>query len=460
MGRIEESQAIAFEELLRPYQREGVSFLFRARSALLADEMGLGKTVQAIFALRLLLRQPNVNRALVVVPASLAINWERELERWAPEVAVRRLVGTQSEREAYYYLPVPVLIATYEQISVDALDRVPDKCFDLVILDEAQRIKNYTSRTALACRLLPRHIAWALTGTPIENSRADIESIFAFLSPGLVRATDGRSKVLEAIAPYFLRRRKAEVVAELPPIIVQDMSLELDERQRRAYDAAWVSGFDDLRRAPHPVPATALLALITRLKQICNFDADCGESCKFEALNLLLESARETGTKVLVFSQYVETLKWLASKIDSGATLYTGAQSQTERDEVLTEFANENGSRVLLTSLRAGGVGLNIPQADLVVLYDRWWNPAVEAQAVNRAHRLGRQTPLHVVRFLVRDTIEERIDSILHAKAALFNDYVEAVETEEIRLLSRNDLIHALNLSHFDTDVSQQPLKE
>jgi SNF2 family DNA or RNA helicase len=458
MAGLEETQASQFEQLLRPYQREGVSFLVRADSALLADEMGLGKTVQAIFALRIRLRQPRVNRALIVVPASLTLNWQRELQRWAPELTVRRLDGNQDARAAYYYLPVPVLVATYEQISADALDRIPEGTFDLVILDEAQRIKNRSSRTALACGLLPRRLAWALTGTPIENSRADIESIFDFVKPGLIHSSDSRSQMLEAIAPYFLRRTKPEVVAELPPIIFEDLHLELNNEQKTAYDSAWVSGSDALRHSPRPVSAAALLALITRLKQICNYENRTEDSCKWDALNVIVDAAAANGSKVLVFSQYVQTLKWLHSKITSVAKwLFTGEMSQSARDEVLDAYKRHTGSGILLLSLRAGGVGLNIPEADLVVLFDRWWNPAVEAQAVNRAHRLGRRATLHVVRFLVRDTIEERIDSILASKTQLFNDYVEAVEGEEIPLLTRNDLIHALDLSHFDTDTSTTP---
>ena len=446
--------ALDLDEALRPYQRDGVSFLFRSEAALLADEMGLGKTVQAITALRLLLRQPKVDRALIVAPASLTLNWQRELERWAPELVVRRLLGPQTERLAYYQLPIQVLIATYGQISLDALDRIPDGSFDVVILDEAQRIKNHSSRTALACRLLPRDVAWALTGTPIENTRADIESIFAFLRPGLIEATDGKSKILTDIAPYFLRRQKVDVVPDLPPIIYQDMSLELNDNQRNVYDAAWETGSIDLRRAPHPVPAPALFALITKLKQICNHDETSGDSCKLDALQVLLESAAAAGGKVLVFSQYVETLKWLLRAIESIPTaIYSGEQSSTERDEALTAFEQTDGSRALLMSLRAGGVGLNIPSADLVVLFDRWWNPAVEAQAVNRAHRLGRSTLLHVVRFLVRDSIEERIDDILAAKQQLFDDYVEAIDAPDIPALSRNDLIRALGVSHYDTDA-------
>ena len=169
---------------------------------------------------------------------------------------------------------------------------------------------------------------------------------------------------------------------------------------------------------------------------------------------MLLESATAPGTKVLIFSQYVETLNHLSQLIDTlPASVYSGKQSAAERDGILTAFELESGPRVLLMSLRAGGVGLNIPSADLVVLFDRWWNPAVEAQAVNRAHRLGRSTPLHVVRFLVRDSVEERIDVILSAKQQLFDDYVESVEVADIQVLTRNDLIHALEISHYDTDM-------
>lgn len=459
MVGLEEAQASQFEELLRPYQREGVSFLVRAESALLADEMGLGKTVQAIFALRLLLRRPGIDRVLIVVPASLALNWQRELERWAPEVTVRRLVGPQSERTAYYHLPVPVLVATYEQVSMDALDRIPEGTFDLVILDEAQRIKNRSSRTALACNLLPRRLTWALTGTPIENSRADIESIFGFVRPGLIHSSDSRTQMLNAIAPYFLRRRKAEVAAELPPIIYEDLHLELNPEQETAYDVAWAAGSDDIRGSPKPVSAAALLALITKLKQICNYEPTSNDSCKLDALNVLVESAAESGTKILLFSQYVETLKWLQSKVDKVPTwLFTGEMSQAVRDDTLAKYRKHAGSGLLLLSLRAGGVGLNIPEADLVVLFDRWWNPAAESQAITRAHRLGRTKTLHVVRFMVRDTIEERIDSILVSKIQLFKEYVEAVEREEVHLLTRNDMIRALELSHFDTDTTTTKL--
>jgi SNF2 family DNA or RNA helicase len=450
-----------FNSALRQYQREGVTFLYRSQSALLADDMGLGKTAQAICALRLILKRPEINRALVVAPSSLGLNWERELQRWAPELPVRRLLGTQSDRTAYYHLPVPVLVATYDQIRLDALDRIPDSTFDVVILDEAQRIKNYSSRTALACRLLPRQVAWALTGTPIENSRLDLESVFEFLSPGLLQRADDRATILRKIGPSFLRRRKSDVLSELPPILVQDLLLEMTDNQRAAYDAEWETASTGLRRGPHPAPAAALFAVITRLKQLCNLDPNSGESCKLDGLRVLLESAVSSQSKVIIFSQYVKTLKWLKDCLDPiSAVIYSGEQSTTERDHILQQFESAAGPFVLLCSLRAGGVGLNIPSADLVILFDRWWNPALEDQAVNRAHRFGRISPLHVVRFLVRDSIEDRIQEILDEKRTVFMQYVEAVDKTEIDVLTRGELIRALGLSHYDTDIEASKLLE
>jgi SNF2 family DNA or RNA helicase len=203
---------------------------------------------------------------------------------------VRRVVGNQTDREYYYQLPIQVLIASYEQIRLDAFDRIHDT-FDVVLLDEAQRIKNYSSRTALACRLLPRHVSWALTGTPVENSRTDLLSVFGFVRSGLLHRTDSRDKILLSIQPHFLRRSKRDVLPELPPLLPQDISLEMGEKQRAAYEDAWGAGVGELSKGPRPVSATSLFALITKLKQLCNVDPDSGESCKLDALEVLLETA-------------------------------------------------------------------------------------------------------------------------------------------------------------------------
>jgi SNF2 family DNA or RNA helicase len=441
------AQELDLPAALRAYQWQGVSFLARADSALLADEMGLGKTVQAAVALRLALQLPDCDRALIVAPAPLTLNWERELGRWAPNLTVRRLCGSKSDREAGYQLPIPVLVGSYEQVRLDVCTLDPDSHFDIVILDEGQRIKNTDSETAFACRLLPRSRAWVLTGTPVENSVDDLLSIFRFLKPGLLHSGMPRFELHDRIRPFFLRRRKKEVLPDLPPIIVQDLPLELEVAQRRAYDAAWESRKTLIRSQGESVSDGSIFALITRLKQLCNYDPDSDESVKLDSLRLIIDALSEPTDKVLIFSQYVETLKWLSERLgDIPYDLYHGQLSESVREDALARFEREPGPRALLVSLRAGGVGLNLPSASVVVLFDRWWNPAVENQAIQRAHRFGRDRLLQVVRFLVVDSIEERIDTLLGEKQVLFDQYVEKAENAPVRPFSRNELRTLLDL--------------
>lgn len=437
---------------LREYQWEGVSFLFRSSAGLLADEMGLGKGVQAAVALALALKRPEISRALVVAPSSLSLNWERELAKWAPNLVVRRVIGGDDERQAAYQLPIEVLIASYEQIRTDALDRIPEGTFDIVVLDEVQRIKNRHSRTAFACRLLPRRCSWALSATPLENSRADLESVFAFLKPGLVNKQMKKEEMFFRVGPHLLRRRKADVLADLPPVIVQDLVVDLADEQRHAYEQVWGGRVEALASEPRPVSTTALFAMLTRLKQICNFDPASERSSKLDAVTTLIESLYQPTDKVIIFSQYVETLEWLAPRL-SGIEhdLYHGGLAAQTRDCIVTKFEGSPGPRILLMSLRAGGVGLNLQSASVVVLFDRWWNPAVEVQAMYRAHRFDRARPLHVLRFLVHSTIEERINEILEAKQALFEEYVEQAPSADVRLLTRGELLRVLELRPGET---------
>jgi len=438
---------------LRTYQWEGILFLLRNASALLADEMGLGKTVQTAIALQLLLGTLDHERALIVVPASLKLNWERELQRWAPSLTVRRVEGPRSDRFAAYALPIPVLIASYEQVRNDTRDFAGDLGFDAVVLDEAQRIKNPGSETALACRLLPRKIAWALTGTPVENRPEDLVSIFKFLRPGLMHEGQPRGDIHRIMREHFLRRRKAEVLGDLPPIIDQDMLLELEGAQRDAYYSAWDRRREIARARGLPVTEACLFALITRLKLLCNFEPVTGASVKLDSLMLLLDSLGERDDKVLVFSQYVQSLQAISSRIPRFPhDIYHGKMTQAEREEAIRKFQDMPGPRALLVSLKAGGVGLNLQAASTVVLFDRWWNPAVEDQAIQRAHRFGRERPLHVIRFLIRETIEERIDRILSAKRDLFEAYVNGAPNALSLGLSRDNLRAILGLSSLDAD--------
>ena len=432
---------------LHDYQWEGVAFLYWSRAALLADEMGLGKTVQASVALALLLStRSDINRALVVAPASLTTNWMSELATWAPSLTVRRVLGDSQDREAFYLLPIPVLVSSYEQIRQDGLNLIPSYSFDIVILDEAQRIKNRHSATALACRLLPRKCSWALSATPLENDARDVASILGFLDPSTPPDLSGPrlSAMLETV---MLRRRKAEVRGELSPVIVQDLKLELAPSQRARYDDLWVN-----RRKISAVSTSeagvVLLDLITRLKIVCNLDAEACVSSKLDALHEICDGAGQEA-RILVFSQFVETLKWLSDRITLPSNLLTGSMSSTDRQAAMEQFRTASAPRVLFVSLRAGGVGLNLGEATHVVVFDRWWNPAVEMQAIYRAHRFDRNEPLHVVRFLVTDTIEERIAAILDRKGSVFQDVVESAETTAPSFTVQ-ELVNILELSAGD----------
>ena len=441
------SDSLTYHASLREYQRAGVRFLTERASALLADEMGLGKTVQIAVALSITLRETSVDRALVVVPAPLKLNWLREMDKWAPKLSVRAVNGPPSERAALYNLPFHVLIASYEQVrnDIDVLRRIT---FGVVVLDEAQRIKNPHSTTAVRTWMLRRRISWVATGTPVENSLEDLQAIFRFVRPG----TLGTDPTLEAahtsMRPYFLRRRQHEVFDELPELIMQDMPLELGGAQREHYRDIWRGRQAALGRPVSEAGTADILALITRLKQACNFDPESGQSVKLDTLIQILQSQTEAEHKVLLFSQYVKTLLWLEDAVSDTipSLVYHGGQSQSERELTLDRFRRTDGPILLLTSLRAGGVGLNLQETSTVVMFDRWWNPAVENQAIYRAYRFGRTRSLHVFRLFVEDTIEERILAILKRKTHLFTRAVDDAASADVSGLTRHDLIQALGL--------------
>ena len=444
---------------LHNYQWEGVAFLYRSHSALLADEMGLGKTVQTAVALAILLNgRSEVSRALIVAPTSLTTNWMMELATWAPSVTARRVQGDTRAREAFYLLPIPVLVSSYEQIRYDGLDRIPSDTFDLVVLDEAQRIKNRNSATALACRLLPRKRAWALSATPLENEEDDVVSILDFLDASVGRDLS-KAHLAKKLKSMMLRRRKSDVRAELPPVILQDLKLDLSTPQREKYDELWVNraatvGSD----AATGDIGTVLLGVITRLKIICNFDAPANVSSKLDALKAIIENAGKPA-RILLFSQFVETLRWISDKIELPHDLLTGSMPLAERQSAIDRFKTESAPRCLLVSLRAGGVGLNLGTATHVVLFDRWWNPAVEVQAIYRAHRFERDEPLHVVRFLVVDSIEERIATILEQKECLFDEVIKSVETTAHRF-TKKELMRILELAPGDILTTPHKIEE
>ena len=405
-----------------PFQFDGMAFLVPRHSAVLADEMGLGKSMQAISSIRLLVRSGEARRVLVVCPKGLVSNWARELADWAPELVVAVIEGDQPRRRWQWSLPdVPVKLANYEVLVRDR-DLVAELglSFDLVVLDEAQRIKNRASQTNQSVRSLDRRRSWALTGTPIENSADDLVGLFEFVAPGQISERMTPKAMGAAVSDHILRRTKDKVLKDMPPRLNRDERIELTAEQRETYRRAEEEGVLRLADMGREATIQHVFELVLRLKQICNFDTATGESAKLECLQAELEEVQASGRKALVFSQWVETLGRLEGALGKfGAIQYHGGMSTVARDEAIRRFKHEKKHSVLLLSYGAGAVGLNLQFSQYVFLFDRWWNPAVEDQAINRAHRIGAAGAVTVTRFLSADTIEERIDEVLRRKRDL-----------------------------------------
>jgi SNF2 family DNA or RNA helicase len=406
------------------YQFEGVAFLYPRVAAILADEMGLGKTMQAITAIRVLLRAGELRSVLLVCPKPLVSNWQREFALWAPELPITVIEGDQARRNWQWQLAEsPIKIANYEVLQRDSQALGPDVLnFDLVVLDEAQRIKNRFGHTSHAVRQIRRRRSWALTGTPVENSPDDLVGIFEFLAPGHLSPTMKPRRMGQAASDYILRRTKDRVLTELPPKTFRDADIELTREQRETYQLAEEEGVLRLTELGEQATIQHVFELVLRLKQICNFDPATGQSAKLERLSADLEEVASSGRKAIVFSQWVDTLKHLSRELAPfGPMEYHGKVPSGARDDVISRFRDDPKRHVLLISYGAGGVGLNLQFAGYVFLFDRWWNPAVEDQAINRAHRIGAAGPVTVTRFLTLSTIEERIDQVLREKRELFD---------------------------------------
>ena len=428
------------------YQYEGIAFLVPSHAALLADEMGLGKTMQAITSIRMLLRSGRVRRVLLVCPKPLVPDWQREFRVWAEEIPTLAVEGPAERRRWQWDLDqVPVKIANYELITRDEeLFAEGRLSFDLVVLDEAQRIKNRDSHTARAVRGIRRQRSWALTGTPIENRPEDLVSIFEFLSPGYLTGTETLADLAEQTGDHVLRRTKRQVLDQLPPKMYREALVTLSPAQRTAYDLAENEGIVRLNALGSCIRVQHVFELVLRLKQICNFDPATGQSAKLERLEADLEEVAASGAKAILFSQWVQTLDWLAVRLARfRPLLYHGKVSTRQRRGVLEAFRDDPSRNVLLLSYGTGSVGLNLQFATYAFLYDRWWNPAVEDQAVNRVHRIGQRQPVTITRFLASGTVEERIDEVLRQKRALF-DEVFATDRQRVNLGLNADEIMSL----------------
>ncbi len=425
-----------------PYQVQGIAFLMPRHAALLADEMGLGKTAQVIIALRLLFHAGAIQRALVVCPKPLVVNWTRELRLWAEDVPFEVVGGDTRAREATWFASrCPLKLVNYELMTRDA-DFVHDERvrFDVVVLDEAQRIKNRESKTSQVARGIRRDRSWAMTGTPIENRTDDLVNIFAFVDPDRIPPETPPRLLPQYTSDSILRRVKEEVVRDMPPKVIQDVFLELTPGQKEAYDLAEKDGVVHLNDLGETVTVQHVFELVMRLKQICNFDPRTGQSAKLEQLVADMAEVAESGRKAIVFSQWVEPLEVIARALEPfGPLLYHGKVPPRDRQPILDRFKSDPTRHVILMSYGTGSVGLNLQFTNYVFLFDRWWNPAVEDQAVNRAHRLGQKAQVYVKRFISQGTIEERIAEVLERKRQLFNE-----------LIAQNGLPPSLGLTEDD----------
>ncbi len=442
---------------LRDYQRAGVDWLCFLRDAglgaMLADDMGLGKTIQALCAIR--------GRTLVVTPTSVMHNWVAEVRRVRPSLRCAVYHGPDRKLDA----SADVTLTTYAILRLDADDLVA-QAWDTVVLDEAQAIKSPDSQVAQAAYRIRAGFRMTLTGTPVENRLEDLWSQMHFANRGLlggrqdfqervsrpvVEGQPGAAARLRArIRPFVLRRKKSEVARELPPRTEVVLRCVLSDEERGVYDAiraAMVPQVVERLRAGAGVMA-ALEALL-RLRQACCHTAlvpgqSAQSSAKVQVLLERLDDAISSGHKALVFSQWTSLLDLLEPHLRQGKIAFTRLDGSTrDREEVVREFQRQDGPPVMLVSLKAGGTGLNLTEADHVYLMDPWWNPAVEDQAADRAHRIGQLRPVLIHRLVAQSTIEERIVELQAAKRVLSEAAIG--EAEAAAGLTRDDLLDVLS---------------
>ncbi len=475
LDQLREPESLDFElplqmkAVLRDYQVRGFQWMkalskFRF-GGILADDMGLGKTIQSIAYICSELDERSVKAPILILcPASLTYNWSNEFARFAPAVKVLVAAGQKEERnellEGIAMEEADVVITSYPLLRRD-IDLYSGTAFHTLILDEAQAIKNSASQTAQAVKSIRASRKFALTGTPIENSVDELEAIFSTVFPLLFA---GRStfkelpagRIASIVSPFILRRLKKDVLEELPDRIDTVQRTELLDEQKKVY-LAYLSRLredteEDLLAEGFQKSRMKILAGITRLRQICChpslfIENYTGGSGKLEQLLETVKECRDSGKRMLVFSQFSSMLELIRQSLgDSGISPFylDGATPARERVELCRRF-NEGEGEVFLISLKAGGTGLNLTGADTVILYDLWWNPAVEEQAIGRAHRMGQRNVVQVIRLVTGGSIEEKILELQQRKKDLIEEVIEAGENKGARL-SEEDIRELLSV--------------
>jgi hypothetical protein len=463
-------QPPGFVGQLRGYQCEGLAWMYFLQrlgfGGCLADDMGVGKTPQVLALLETRRQLQNGKKArapsLVVVPRSLVYNWQQEAARFTPELRVLDHTGTGRERGGESFKDYDLILSTYGTLRRDAA--LLQECqFDYVILDEAQAIKNEGSESAKAARLLRANHRLVMSGTPIENHLGELWSLFEFLNPGMLGAAspfrgavlrnpdeETRALLAKALRPFILRRTKAQVAKELPEKTEQTIYCELDETQRKLYNElrehyrqSLLGRIESEGLAKSKIQ---ILEALLRLRQaachpgLIDKSRRSQASAKLESLIPQLAEVMEGGHKALVFSQFTSFLAILRERLDQEGVVYEYLDGKTtHRQQHIERFQGDPDCKLFLISLKAGGVGLNLTAAEYVFLLDPWWNPAVEAQAIDRTHRIGQTERVFAYRLIAKDTVEEKVLELQKSKRAL----AEAIIGEDNRLvgnLKREDL--------------------
>lgn len=474
INRMEKPEKIDFDlpadvtATLRPYQETGYKWLkgldHYGFGGILADDMGLGKTLQVISFIAGSLGAGEGKPYLVICPSSVLYNWQKEFQQFAPGIRTQLITGNKNERRDCIATAqaenIPVWISSYPLLQRDE-DLYEGLAFRTVILDEAQSVKNATAKTTKAASALIANNKIALSGTPIENALSELYTIFSIAQPGLFGTrTDFKkmepAQIAKKVKPFILRRLKADVLKDLPPKIESIAYIEMTEKQKTVY----LSQLQLMRQeTKEMVDADTLnenrikiLAGLTRLRQICCDPALVlpdyqGGSGKLERLMEYLAEAKENGKRVVLFSQFTQMLAIIREKLDAAGAAYFYLDGQTPNQDrlTLTTRFNEGEKDLFLISLKAGGTGLNLTGGDTVILYDSWWNPAVESQATDRVHRFGQKKVVQVIRLIATGTIEERINELQEQKREMIDSVIQA-GGQSVTSLTKEELMQLLEM--------------
>lgn len=469
---------VHFKGDLRSYQKAGYNWFSFLREynfgGCLADDMGLGKTIQTLAMLQKIKEEDEQNStkstSLIVMPTSLIYNWLNEAKKFTPKLKIHAHTGSSRNKDISQFAKYDIIITTYGITRVD-IDLLKEYYFNYIILDESQNIKNPSSKSFKAVRALKSRHKLVLSGTPVENSVSDLWTQLTFLNPGLLgtqaffneeyvqaiekRKDEEKARKLQAIIkPFVLRRTKEQVASELPAKTEQIFYCDMSEDQaayyektKSAYRNDLLSSMDDGTYAKKQVQ---LLQGLTALRQLANhpvmIDEDyTSDSGKFENVIHTLDNVLKGGHKVLIFSQFVKHLNIFKQYFDQESIPFSYLDGATKnRGEIVAEFQENTELKVFLISIKAGGVGLNLTQADYVFILDPWWNPAVEQQAIDRTHRIGQEKKVFIYKFIAKDTVEEKILALQNRKKRLASSLI-TTEESFFKSLSKEDIREILN---------------